>query len=154
VDGNWDLYARRLVNGQLGPRLRLTTDPGPDLNPAVARDRQGGLWLAWQGFRGDQADIFLTSLGTAGRPRVRLRVSASERNDWAPQVACAGDGSVYVAWDTYDRGSYDVMLRRLADGKLGEPVPVAATPRFEARASLVCDPQNRAWIAWEEAPER
>ncbi|MBV9468148.1 MAG: hypothetical protein JOZ57_02750, partial [Abitibacteriaceae bacterium] len=153
VAGNWDLYARSYSNGNLSPVYRLTTDPGPDLNPALARDAGGNIYLAWQGFRNGQSDIFLASLApNAVRWAGPTLVSNSPRNDWEPQLACAGDGTVWIAWDTYDKGDYDVRLRSYSRGQLGNVINVTDSPRFEARPSIVCDPQNRVWLAWEEAP--
>ena len=49
-------------------------------------------------------------------PEVKL--SESPANDWEPAVAVGSDGSAYVAWDTYDRGNYDIEFRSVF-----EPVP-------------------------------
>ncbi len=153
-ENNWDLYARRYRDGALSKTLRLTTDPGPDLHPALARDDRGNIWLAWQGFRGGNADILLGSVAPGSDRWVGpLTVSNSPQNDWDPQIACGPDGVVHVAWDTYDRGNYDIRMRQVTSGKLGGVIAVAETARFEARPSLVCDNNNRVWVAWEEAPE-
>ena len=40
-----------------------------------------------------------------------MRVSESAANDWEPALAAADDGTVWVGWDTYDKGDYDVMVR-------------------------------------------
>src|SRR5207247_185416 len=79
------------------------------------------------------------------------KVSASPANDWAPAIASDGAGNVYVAWDTYDKGNYDVMMRAWANGKWGAVTGVATTPRFEAHVSLACDKQGRLWAAWNES---
>src|SRR6185437_7221736 len=76
------------------------------------------------------------------------RISTSPANDWEPAIAADGAGRVYIAWDTYDKGNYDVLMRRYENGRWGEPIPIADTPRFEAHASLACDKQNRLWAAW------
>ncbi|HLK57262.1 MAG TPA: hypothetical protein VKU00_11890, partial [Chthonomonadaceae bacterium] len=150
VQGNWDLYARRYHNGMLDPVERLTTDVGPDLMPVMAREENGNIWLAWQGFRNGQADIFVRSLPNgSGRWSTPITVSNSLLNDWDPAIACAHDGSVYVAWDTYDKGDYDVRMRRIVNGQADPVLVVANTPRFEARPSLACDDQNRVWVAYE-----
>jgi hypothetical protein len=154
VKGNWDLYTRHYHNGDPSPVERLTTDVGPDLAPALARDDRGTLWLAWQGFRDGQSDIFLRSRPNGGdRWSDRITVSDSPKNDWDPAIACAHDGSVYVVWDTYDKGDYDVRMRRIVNGKPEPVIPVADTPFFEARASVVCDAQNRAWVAYEQGSQ-
>ncbi len=79
-------------------------------------------------------------------------VSFSKNNDWDPAIAAAPNGEVAVAWDTYDKGDYDVYFRRLRmDGgiKMDAPVPVAASNGFEARASVAYDGQSRLWVAYE-----
>lgn len=154
VGGNWDLYARRWSSGALSRTIRLTRDPGPDLHVALAADEEGTVWMVWQGFRNGNADIWVASAAPGEERWSRpVRVTRGPGNDWDPQVACARDGSVWAAWDTYDRGNYDVMLRRLGTKNPGEAIPVAQTARFEARPSLVCDAQSRVWVAWEDAPE-
>ena len=57
-----------------------------------------------------------------------------------------------IAWDTYDKGDYDVYFRRLKMGgniQMEAPVAVAASDRFEARSSIGYDKQNRLWVAYE-----
>ncbi len=80
-----------------------------------------------------------------------LRISDSPASDWEPAIAVAGDGSVFVAWDTYDKGNYDVCLRTLRGGALGPVERVTSSPRFQAHASVAADSQNRPWLAWDES---
>ena len=153
IDDNWDIYARRydVQRGAFDVAQRLTTAPGTDFNAVAVSDGAGRAWIAWQGWRDGQFDIFLQQLGaSAAQP---VTVSASPRNDWNPAIASNGDGTVWVAWDSYDQGSYDVFARRAANGRLDETVAVAASARFEARASIAVDAKGRAWVAYEDGPE-
>ena len=94
------------------------------------------------------------------RPRAtpgtsRASISASPANDWTPAIAADSQGRVYVAWDTYDKGNYDVLLFTLKkDAKVGTlrawPIRRASRP---GRTSL-CDKQDRLWIAYEEGDEQ
>ncbi len=59
---------------------------------------------------------------------------------------------MFVAWDTYDKGNFDVMIRDV--GRSGPPVAVASSSRFEARPGLAVDKGNRVWIAYEEGDEQ
>ena len=55
----------------------------------------------------------------------RAGQSVGRANDWAPAIAAAPDGAVWIAWDGYDAGNYDIFMRRLdADG--AGPVIAAA----------------------------
>ena len=45
-----------------------------------------------------------------------MRISESAANDWEPSLAAADDGTIWVGWDTYDKGDYDVMVRPIRNG--------------------------------------
>jgi len=153
-DGNWDLYARVRADGRWGASQRVTTDPGPDLHHRLAAGG-GRVCLAWQRFaQGETSDIHLAALegDRFGDP---VRVSPSSANDWEPAVAVGPDGKVWVAWDSYDRGNYDVMLRgyEASSGRLaptGEVIAAAASPLFEVQPSIDVDADGRVWIAYHE----
>ncbi len=143
--GNWDIYAREYspISGDFGPEVRITRHPGADFNVSGS----GGL-IAWQAHRGTGFDIYASTLeGSA------VRVSQSESNDWRPSIAADGRGGGWVAWDTYDKGNYDVLLRRFDGERVGDVIPIATSGRFEARASVAVDALGRAWVAFEDSDE-
>jgi len=150
-DGNFDLYAKYLAQGKWSSLQRLTFDPGTDLNPVAATDASGRIWLAWQGYRDGNLEI-LAAAQQDDSFSTETVVSFSQASDWDPAIAAAPNGDIAVSWDTYDKGDYDVYFRRLRFGQqiqLDNPIPVAATPNFEARSSLAFDAQNRLWVAYE-----
>ena len=159
-DGNFDLYGSYWDGEQWSRADRLTTNPQPDIEHALTTDAEGNLWLVWQGFRNGKSDIFARRYvaseaseasedGSSWSPEEK--VSTSPANDWQPAVAADGRGSVYVAWDTYDQGNYDVVMRRFDQGKWDDVTPIADTPLFEAHVSLACDNEDRLWAAWNES---
>ncbi len=150
--GNFDIYARSArPDGSMSAEIRLTTNPGTDLYPAAATDSSGRVWVAWQGFRNNNLEILASAQeGDAFLPETT--VSTSPASDWDPAIAAAPDGEVAISWDTYDKGDYDVYVRRVRlTGQIAmdDPIPVAASLNFEARSSLAYDQQNRLWIAYE-----
>jgi hypothetical protein len=151
---NWDLFSHRYEprNGSFGPELRITEGPGPDTDAVLATAADGTIWMAWQAWTGGQADILLAALDSAGKPAGQpLRISDSRANEWAPSIAVDAGGRIHVAYDTYQAGNYDVLLRtREPDGTLSQPITVAGTPSFEARPSAATDQRGRVWIAYEE----
>jgi len=148
LKGNWELMARRydLISRQWGKVERLTNAEGADINAVSTTDAKGTVWVAWQGWRDGNFDIWLMRLDE----RKPIRISTSNANDWSPAIAATKDGSVFVAWDTYDRGNYDVWLAQVHGGKVTQRIPVAQTLRFEARPQLLVDAQSRIWVAYEE----
>ena len=163
-NSNFDIYAQRVaVGGTVSPAVQITTDPGADLNPVAATDSNGRVWVAWQGFRNGNLEI-LTAAQTAPAADTitpEVVVSTSPASDWDPAIAASNgsDDEVAIAWDTYDKGDYDVYLRRVSfKGNISfndaKPVPVAASLGFEARSSIAYDPQNRLWVAYETADRK
>jgi hypothetical protein len=150
--GNFDLYARSArADGTMSSEIRITSDAGTDLFPVATTDSGGRVWVAWQGFRNNNLEILATAqTGDTFAPEAI--VSTSPASDWDPAIAAAPNGEVAISWDTYDKGDYDVYLRRVRFTDqigLDDPLPIAATLNFEARSSLAYDPQNRLWIAYE-----
>jgi hypothetical protein len=161
IDGDWEIFYRRYTPpkdgdaGKWSEIVRLTRAAGSDFHVVAAADAAGTVWLAWQAWRDNNFDILL-SAPVEGHPWKEPRsISRSAANDWTPAIAADSRGRVYVAWDTYDKGNYDVRLFTLnKDDKEGKTAAVADSPRFEARPHLVCDKQDRLWIAYEEGDEQ
>jgi len=149
--GNWDLYTRRFDpdKQEWSAIERLTSDPMPDINPRLASDGKGHFALVWQGFRGRNSNIFLKTFDGA-KWSADVRVTNRAANDWEPAVALDASGTAWVAYDSYKSGNYDVFLARVAGGAVqGEEIAVAASPRFESRATVTVDTAGRVWVAYE-----
>ena len=151
-NGNFDLYARSATaSGTLSSEIQLTTDPGADIFPVAATDAGGKVWVAWQGFRANTLSI-LASVQNGSTFWPETIVSTSPAGNWEPAIAASADGEVAISWDTYDKGDYDVYVRRAHFSNqvtFDPPIPIAATLDFEARSTLAFDPSNRLWIAYE-----
>jgi hypothetical protein len=156
-NGNFDIYARANNKGAWGPEVRVTKDAGTDLNPVAVADAKGRVWIAWQGYRNNNLEV-LASVENGDGFAPETVVSTSKASDWDPAVAAAPNGDVAIAWDTYDRGDYDVYFRKLradqAAVQMDPPVAAAATPLFEAHASVAFDAGNRLWLAYEQSTAR
>ncbi len=147
---NWDLYATYWEDGAWGRIERLTDHPLPDINHHFVADGAGKLWLAWQGFRDGQSDIFLRS-NEDGRWSEARQVTSNPANDWSPVVAVNSAGHATVAWDSYRNGNYDVFLRTLRGGQWSEEMAAASGPAAEISPTAVYDKQDRLWIAYLDA---
>jgi hypothetical protein len=154
VDGNFDIYARAYAGGKWGAEQKLTTDRGVDLNPVAATDSRGRVWVAWQGFRNNNLEILATAQNQDRSGfQAETIVSNSPASDWDPAIAAAPNGEVAISWDTYDKGDYDVYVRRyMTDGTYLAtiaPMLVAGSAEFEARSSVAFDAKGRLWVAYE-----
>ena len=69
--------------------------------------------------RAAAGSIFRSSSPAALPAAQPIAVTDKPANHWAPAIAADGKGNVYVAWDSYENGNYDVFLRRFHNGEAG-----------------------------------
>jgi len=144
-DGNWLAVGVKDATAQTrdiwlfdllrGTRLRITTDPGDDLNPTWSAD---GRRIAFTSDRRGRREIYLKNpFGTAAEELVLHTAADAGENveDWSP------DGK-WLAYDPYP-GSYHISLLSLDTRKIQSYIPTPATQaRFSADGKWV------AYIEW------
>ncbi len=148
---NFEILARSYdpKTKKLGKPENLSNDLGNDVWPVAATGSDGHVWVAWQGARENVFRIFERHQTADGWSKP-TQVSMQTRNCWAPAIATTA-GKVAIAWDTYEKGDYDVWLREFTGGQPGQPRPVADSADYEARPAMTYDHQGALWIAWEKS---
>ena len=108
--------------------------------------------MAWQAWSDGQADILLAPLDAARQARSPpVNVSETPANEWSPAIAVDKSGRVHVAFDSYQAGNYDVVLRtREADGTLGAADRGGRHAGVRGPAEPGGRPAGRVWVAYEE----
>jgi hypothetical protein len=149
---NFDIRARRLKDGKLGEPMKISESAENDVWPVATTDPDGRVWIAWQGARDAVFRILERHQTKDGWTRER-EVSTQTRNCWAPAIAPRPKpaSGVAIAWDTYEKGDYDVWVREFDGAKSGEARPVANSADYEARPALTYDQQGALWICWEQS---
>lgn len=149
--GNWDLVSR-IYDPSSGTwtKPRRFGGPGSDIHVVACTDSDGVVWLACQSWNGKNFDIVVSHQEGDGWSDP-VPVGATPSNEWTPSIAAGAGGNIYVAFDTYEKGNYDVRLAIVPRGNpsAARLVPVADSPRFEARPSIAVDKSGRVWIAYE-----
>src|SRR5579884_142243 len=151
---HWQLYGRPLKDGKLGAVLHLTDGTGPNLWHRMTTDARGRTWLVWQGFRKGHSSIFARCADADGWHDA-VEVSEGQADQWDPAIAPdPKEDRVWIGWDSYDGGNYNVHVREVTEGpkpRLGPLLTPEPSPLFEAHASVACDGLGRLWVAWDEA---
>lgn len=159
VDGNFEIFTRHFADGKLGAVENLSNSPGNDLCPVIAHSTKNTVMVAWMAAQEGKFEI-RTRTHSADVWAPTQTVSKSSGNCWNPALSAdpraeGGSGQFALAWDTYEKGDYDIWLSILeADGKgPSKPMPVANTAQYEARASVAYDHQGSVWVAYERSGE-
>ncbi len=146
---NFEIFASLIADGKRTPKIRLSNDPGSDIDAVATTDSNGKVWVAWQGWRKGRAAIFAASQN-GDKFDAASAVSESPANEWNPAIAADSHGRVTVAWDSYRNGNYDIYSRTASGGSWGAEKPLAASARYEAYPSIAYDNTGRLWMAYEE----
>ncbi|MEZ5387633.1 MAG: hypothetical protein R3F13_19155 [Prosthecobacter sp.] len=145
VDGHFDILARHYSGGALGAVETLSPSKGNDLCPVAATGADGTVMVAWMAGKDGVFAIDTRTLkdGQWGETKT---ISNNAGNCWNPAIAAHGD-KFAVAWDTYAKGDYDVWMC-FSDG---EPMPIATSADYEARAAVTFDHEGALWVAFEKS---
>jgi hypothetical protein len=146
---DWNLYARVYDGKQWSAVRQLTSGDGPNAYHRLIRARDGTLHLIWTGYRDGESRVLWSRLKG---DEWSTPADVSGPGAWAPAAAADSRGNLYVAWDSYSAGNYDIFLRKVnADGAM-EPVQrVTRSTVFQAHPSVALDGQDRVWLAWDES---
>lgn len=90
---NFEIYGSCIQNGRAGAKIRLSNDPGNDIDPVAATDSTGKVWVAWQGWRNGRAGIFAAAQN-GDKFDAATAVSSSPANEWNPAIAADRTGGL------------------------------------------------------------
>jgi hypothetical protein len=146
---DWDLYARTFDGQKWTARQKLTDADHPNIFHRLIADPTGALHLVWIGYRDGQSHVLLSTLrgNQWSKPAEISGASA-----WMPDAAGDSAGNLFIAWDSYRTGNFDIFLRKVnADGSMEAVQQVTQAGKFQAHASVAVDRAGRVWLAWDES---
>ncbi len=146
---DWDLYARRFDGKKWTSRQKLTSTDHPNFFHKLVTDPTGALHLVWIGYQEGQSHVLLSTLRGDDWSKPE---EVSGPSAWMPDAAGDANGNLYVAWDSYRTGNYDIFFRKInADGSMDRIQQITHSGKFQAHASLAVDRAGRVWVAWDES---
>src|SRR5262249_1495906 len=146
---NFEIWARSYENGKFSEPMNISENPGNDVSPVATTDSSGRVWVAWQGARDNTFRILETHQGANREWTTKQVVSTQNGDCWTPAISSTKGGRVAIAWDTYDKGDYDVWVREFSGDEPGDAQPAANSDKYEARPALAYDLEGRLWITYE-----
>lgn len=166
------IFLRSFQNGAWQPQLAVSQTQANDWFPQVAACSQGTVWVVWDSYRNGNYDVYARRY--QGRLLEEAPVAQSPLYEADAAVACAPDGSPWVAYNTSgpnwgkDQGylirqrpvgiplgaTRDVRIRVWRDGRWMEPSapPQEALPEAERNLlflpRVAVDHAGRIWLAF------
>lgn len=145
-DGRADeIVGAVLRDGRFGEPLRLAAGGryGP---PRVAADPEGGCFAVWSELEAGGGSVRGRSFGATTTGALESLSDEGGRAD-APVVAAVGR-DLWVAWESFRGGRFDVHARPRSGGRWQPVVRVTDHPRSDVLPTLAADAGGRPWIAW------
>ena len=130
---------------------RLSTPGTSNIAPTMARDGQGRIALVWQSLRGGQSAVMLRVFD--GRSWTPEQQVSSGGNAWLPAAAWGG-GKLWITWDSYITGNYQIYVRSFEEAVPGIIRRVTSGSGFAVRPSIAVTAAGVPIVAWEESDAR
>jgi hypothetical protein len=163
-DGDWDIYFVKSNDGGTtwtDPPTRVNTDSTSffQLNPTIAVNSSGAIYMAWDDERNGNSDIYFTKSTDGGAtwtdPNLKVNTDSTSYSQYNPTIAVDLMGTVYLAWQDHRNGNPDIYFAKSTDGGENWTHPnvkintdMDATSQREP--SLVVSPTGIIYIAWED----
>ncbi len=144
--------------GSWGEPIAISAAPGRYLSPRVAAERDGGCFVVWTALAaragGDPDAGPVASSDLFGRRHDGTELGPVERltnapgSDAAPVLAADGSGDLWLAWEAFRDGRFDIHARKRAAGTWGAVRRVTDHPASDSQPSLAVDAAGRVFVAW------
>ena len=135
----WHIRLRSWLDGELGPAHRVSYGE-VNVQPTLVAARRG-IAVAWQAAKDGRFEI-QGSVYRDGKWTEPRTISRAGEHEFRPKAAVDANGGIWLAWDRFDKGRYQVFARRLWE----EPVAVFAGDRDTMYPQLVADGAGRVWV--------
>lgn len=122
--------------------------------PATVSDAEGNIWAAWHAGEEEARDIYVARL-RAGQEAfdTPVPITTDSADQCNPDIALAGDGSLYVVWQDNRRGNWDIYLSTTSDGETFTRETLVTDSndnQIEPVVALGGASPGTAYIAWQD----
>jgi hypothetical protein len=110
-------------------------------------DDSGTLWICWaHSVKGDSRIEILRVLPDGKVAKCAL--GESIRYNYRPRMVPCGEEGIYVVWDSYTGGTYDVYGASADPSGAGDAVKISGDSEWENKATICRDGDGNLWAAW------
>lgn len=145
LDGQWQILARYHKNGGYSPVI--TVARGEALFYPDFLTDCGHLALVFNEQGRGYSDCVLCRLD--GNQASGREVVSVSRKSYRPTGCEGGDKNTYVAYDSFDGSSYDILVRVRTAGGWGEEIKVSRSSQWAARPVITATEEG-ACVCWYE----
>jgi hypothetical protein len=162
---NFDIYFNKSEDGGntwLAENVRVNRDPEPSpdqMNPTIAVDPEGNLFVAWEENVGTHSDIFLTKSENGGikwnDTHVKVNSDSGDETQTRPVIAADFEGNLYMAWeDKRNTNNRDIYFAASTDGGVSWTHPNVkvdnSTSGKQQNPAISVGVTGTVYVAWDD----
>ena len=144
IERDWDVYARHFHGSRFGKVTRVSLNGGPDTRPSILVRPDGAPMVAWEA--GTKGSIQIMSAVLRDGAWQEEAVTNTAAFNFRPFLATDRGGTIWLAWDRWVNGDYDVYLRRQSRDNWSDETAILASDTDEQRPVIRIAPNNTVWI--------
>lgn len=127
-----------------------------DYNPHIAVDQEGNSYVVWNGFDGNDLEIYWVMV-IAGIPGTVEKISTHQdnafKNDYNPQVAVDAQRNSYVTWYGFDGMDEEIYWTRVEpSGSQETTVKISTSPYNriwdDYNPQIAADADGNSYVVW------
>ncbi|MBX6312763.1 MAG: hypothetical protein IRY99_07585, partial [Isosphaeraceae bacterium] len=152
---NGDRIRLRRFDGKAWQPALDVTDRRLDVwRPTVAVDGKGNVHVAWAQQVDGNWDIYRRSYtpgqgGGEGKWSETVRVTQDKGSDFHVVAATDSQGIVWLAWQAFRDGNYDILATTIGDGQQREPRRVSDSKANDWSPAIAADAKGNVYVAWD-----
>ncbi|MBU7018201.1 MAG: hypothetical protein HXS44_11890 [Theionarchaea archaeon] len=127
-----------------------------DFNPQIAVDGNGNSYVVWEGYDGNDYEIYWVKIkaeGTSDVKKVSNHIDNESEDDHTPQIAVDGNGNSYVVWEGYDGNDYEIYWVKITSLGIPGGVEKISTHednirRDDINPQIGVDGNGNSYVVW------
>jgi hypothetical protein len=144
-------FARSVDGGaSFSPLRNLSSKTNLPLDPKIAFDHLGRIFVVWSGLSEGSRDVFLARSTDSGRSfSPPKNLSASKFASELPAIAIDGEDRLYVVWRDKTPPTIQIWLTRSTDGGESFSSPrVVSRTGFSNMPTLAAEGDGHLYVSW------
>jgi hypothetical protein len=123
-----------------------------DGHPSTVSDSSGNIYSCWHEGAAGSRDIYFAKLtnGTAGFGS-SIKLTTDPCDQCNPVIARDSSNKLYIAWQDYRRGNWDIYVTTSSDAVTWSPaVRITDSNYNQTNPAIAVDRTDKVYVAWQE----
>ncbi|MFC1739226.1 PKD domain-containing protein [Planctomycetota bacterium] len=135
-----------------GKNLKVNTVNSSHSTPATIKASNGDVWVVWEAENSGVRDIYVGK-STYGTDTFgdSVNITNNDSAQSAPAIAIDSIDRLYVAWQDYRNGEWDIYMSTSTDGITWSAARKVSDPNSDqTRPAMAIDNADKTYIAWQD----